>query len=132
VVRRRAPVAEIPRPPQQQGTRAHRGERALGAPRPEVVEQAPVVHQRPRPEATRHVEQIEGREVLVDRIGRHGQTGVVDNLGLGADDPVSYGRVDGHRGDPSEGVVPADEVEERQAREDEERDPLRPHRVSWA
>src|SRR2546425_8185612 len=40
-------------------------------------------------------------EVLVDRVGRHGQTGVVDNLGLGADDPVSYGRVDGHRGDPS-------------------------------
>src|SRR5947207_1487883 len=132
VVGRRPLVAEEPRPSEQQRARAHRGERTLRAPRPEVVEQLPVVHQRPRAEASGHVEEIEGPEVLVHRVGREDETRLVDDSALGADDPMGHGRVDGHRRDPPEGVVGADEVEKRESRKDEERDPLRRHRVSWA
>jgi hypothetical protein len=85
-----------------------------------------------RAEASGHVEQIEGREVLVDRVGLHHETRLVDDPALGADDPMGHGRIDGHRRDPPEGVVGADEVEERQSRKDEERDPPGRHRVSWA
>jgi hypothetical protein len=83
---------------------------------------ARVVDQGPRAEATRHHQQIEGRQLLVHAVGRHPEAALVLEFTRRADDPVRDLAGRPHRPHAAEGVVDADQVEERQAGEGEEGD----------
>ena len=70
----------------------------------------------------------EERRIGAEQAAKVARTiGLVDDPRLGADDAVGDRGVDRHRGDAPEAVVGAHEVEEREAREDEERDLLDGH-----
>src|SRR2546425_939293 len=122
VIGRRPLPGEIPGAPEQQRPGAHRRERARRAPRAQIRDAPLVVDELARAEAPGDVQQVEVAQVLVHRVGLHHEPVLVGDLGRGADDAVLHRGIDAERGHAAKRVVPAHEVQQGQAREDQKRD----------
>ena len=106
------PALEVAGAADEEGAGTDRGEGLVGWPGLQVRDQARVVHELARADPARDIQEVEGSKVLVDRIRLDGEPRLIDDLGLGADDPVGHLGIDPHHRDPPQRIIGADEIEE--------------------